>query len=100
MSTPKYLKKKGDPDTAYWAYSEILAARPDMEPFDPTPVQQELPIEVVPATELAPAETEPAFHVRRVGRKYGVIGPDGDVVGDPCDKEAAEELAAQMNSQG
>lgn len=35
MSTPKYLKKKGDPDHIYHIYTEGLCGRGDMEPFEP-----------------------------------------------------------------
>lgn len=35
MSTPKFLKKKGDPDHIYHIYTDALMARGDMEAFEP-----------------------------------------------------------------
>lgn len=35
MSTPKYLKKQGDPDHIYHVFTKGLAERGDMEPFVP-----------------------------------------------------------------
>jgi hypothetical protein len=82
LSTPKYLKLKGTPDNhPHHVWTAGLAARGDMEPFEPRE-----------------SETAEKFRAKSCGfGRFKVINGAEEPVSDAMTKEEAEAKAAEMN---
>jgi len=104
----QYLKKHGDPDGIFYVYTDALAARGDMVPYNPVAqvviedaITAEAETVEVPVAKIIDETAAPVGYqvVKYSGQWHEIIGPDGAVVArglkkDEADAKVAELLAA------